>query len=143
MATLEVWYNQRPGDDFAAGDPAVLVTAAEELDALMDRAVAENAPGPVWPVLEISLADDPYALTVEAGLGVERGFLHFTSATEDTWSQGNLAAAGEVTYQFCGQVREVPASVEVPVAQVRHALHQVLTTSTKPEGVAWQQPAGA
>ncbi|MEA5366445.1 hypothetical protein VA596_43425 [Amycolatopsis sp., V23-08] len=37
MVTLEVWYDQEPENDYAEGEPAILVSSSGDLDQLIAR----------------------------------------------------------------------------------------------------------
>lgn len=128
---LEIWYDQRPANDFGAGDPAIVVETAEELDALVDRVLAAAVSAEVPPMIEVSVKDDFKAPVLEVGLGQERGFVHVLSK-DGGWSAGDDALTGTASYDYMGQVREVPASSEVPTAVVRECLHRFLDTVADP-----------
>lgn len=128
---LEIWYDQQPANDFGAGDPAIVVETAEELDAFVDRVLAAAVGAEVPPMIEVSVKDDFKAPVLEVGLGVEKGFIHCLSK-DGGWSQGDATMTGAATYDYMGQVREVSASSEVPVVRVRECLHRFLDTAADP-----------
>lgn len=132
MATLKVWFDQEPDNDLGTGDPAVLVSTAEELSVFIDR-VSTLATGQSCPsVIEVSVADDPYAFPiVEAGIGAERGFVRVNGADALRITQGDPDAAGTVRYDLQGQETLISAKTEVPLATVR----TVLTAYLEHDGV--------
>ena len=127
MATLKIWYDQEPENDLGAGDPAVLVSTTEELSAFIDRVSALAADQPCPSVVEVSVADDPYSFPiVEAGIGVDRGFVRVNGADALRATQGDSDASGMVRYDLQGQEALVPASTEVPLDAVRAVLSAYL-----------------
>jgi hypothetical protein len=129
---LEVWYNQRPANDLSEGDPAIYLETAEQLAAFLDHIEAASQPGPVWPVIEVSLADDPASPVIEAGLGPEHGYMIYHASNDSGLSQGDPSRPGVVTYDYMGNQREIPASAEVAVAQIRDGLREFLEDGRKP-----------
>ncbi|WP_236793313.1 Imm1 family immunity protein [Amycolatopsis sp. GM8] len=129
---LEVWYNQRPANDLSDGDPAIYLETAEQLAAFLDHIVAASQPGPVWPVIEVSLADNPASPVIEAGLGPEHGYMIYHTSNDSGLSQGDPTRPGVATYDYMGNMREIPASAEVPVTQIRDGLREFLQDGRKP-----------
>lgn len=123
MATLKVWYDQEPDNDLGDGDPAVLVSTHEELSAFIDRVSALATGQPCPSVVEVSIADDPYAYPiVEAGIGAERGFVRVNGAGALRATQGDPDAVGTVRYDLQGHEALIPAGSEVPLSAVREVL---------------------
>lgn len=139
---LEVWYNQRPANDLGDGDPAIYLDTAEQLAAFLDEIVAASQPGPVWPVIEVSLADNPASPVIEAGLGPEHGYMIYHASNGSGLSQGEPSRPGVATYDYMGNQREIPASAEVPVAQIRDGLREFLEDGRKPTTVRAPGRAG-
>lgn len=108
-----------------------MVETAEELDALVDRVLADAMGAEVPPMIEVSVKDDFKAPVLEVGLGQEKGFVHCPSK-DGGWPAGDDALTGTTTYDYMGQVREVPASSEAPIALVREPLHRFPTTTADP-----------
>lgn len=127
MATLMIWYDQEPENELGVGDSAVLVSTTEELLAFIDRVSALAADQPCPSVVEVSVADDPYSFPiVEAGIGVDRGFVRVNGADALRATQGDSDATGMVRYDLQGQEALVPASTEVPLDAVRVVLSAYL-----------------
>ena len=127
MATLKVWYDQEPENDLSDGDPAVLVSTQEELSALIDRVSTFAVGQPCPSVIEVSIADDPYAFPIiEAGIGAERGFVRVNGANALRATLGDPNANGTVLYDLQGQEAIIAASAEVPLSAVRAVLASYL-----------------
>ncbi|GLY52828.1 Imm1 family immunity protein [Lentzea sp. NBRC 102530] len=123
MATLEIWYDQKPDNDLGAGDPAVIVSTQAELTAFIDRVSKRSHSQPRPSLVEVSIAEDPYGFpTVNAGIGGERGYVRISGEDDVRATQGDPGAAGEVIYDFQGQETLIPASYEVAVDVVRSVL---------------------
>lgn len=123
MATLKMWYDQEPDNDLSAGDPAVLVSTWEELSAFIDRVSTLATDQPCPSVIEVSIADDPYAFPIiEAGIGADRGFVRVNGADALRTTQGDPDAEGTVRYDLQGQETLIPASTEVSLTTVRAVL---------------------
>ena len=118
MVTLEVWYDQEPENDYSEGDPAILVSTADELDALIQRMQVDGKEQPVPPMAECSVSGDPSRGVFHLGVGQEKGFIVFVTPQE-TQTLGDSNLTGEVTYDYMAHAREVPAQYEVPMEQVR------------------------
>jgi hypothetical protein len=132
VVALEIWYNQTPANDYNEGESAIVVETVAELDALVDRVLSESKDATVPPMIEVSVKGDFKAPVLEVGLGQEEGFIHCLSK-DGGWSVGDSALTGTVTYDYMGQVREVPESNEVPVAVVRNGLREFMATKAAPE----------
>ncbi|MCR3746114.1 Imm1 family immunity protein [Lentzea californiensis] len=123
MATLEIWYDQKPDNDFGAGDPSILVTTHEELAAFIDRVSERSAAQPCPSLVEVSIAEDPYGFpTVYAGIGSDQGYVRISGVDDLRATQGDLDATGDLVYDFQGHETLVPASYEVPLDTVRSVL---------------------
>ncbi|WP_439661620.1 Imm1 family immunity protein [Lentzea sp. HUAS TT2] len=123
MATLEIWYDQKPDNDYGPGDPAILVTTHEELTAFIDRVSERSGDQPCPSVVEVSIAEDPYGFpTVNAGIGPDRGYVRVSGADDLRATPGSPDAVGERIYDFQGHETLVPASCEVPLTTVRLVL---------------------
>lgn len=116
--TLEVWYNQEPDNDYAEGDPPILVSTAAELDALIAQVQADTKGLPVPSMIECSVQGDPRRGVFDMGIGQETGFVMFmTPRAAHTVGDANLT--GNVVYDYMGNASEIPASYEVPLAETR------------------------
>lgn len=136
MTTLEVWYEQT--------GPAV-VTTVEELDAVVDRVIAMAASDPVPALAQVVVQGAPEdGLYLEVGLGNERGVVT-AIGPEGGRSKGDASQMGTVMYDYVGHTAEVPAAAEVPIADVRQALREFLTSGGGlPRNIEFedQTPAG-
>jgi len=145
VATLEIWYDQTPDNDYGPGDPAITVATQAELTAFIDRVSAQSAEQPCPSVVEVSIAEDPFAFpTVNAGIGADRGYVRVSGADELLVTQGEYDTTGTIVYDFQGHETLIPASHEVPLATVRTVLAAYLTHGGLiPEGFAELHPADA
>lgn len=132
MAALEVYYDQKPENDFGPGDPVIIVSDAAELNALLDRVSAASARQPCPSIITAYVASDPYRRpSVRAGIGAEQGYVQVNSRDSRRATLGNAAATGQRTYDFQGHGEEVELRHEVPLATVR----AVLTSYLEHDGV--------
>lgn len=135
MVTLEVWYDQEPDNDFSEGDPTILVSTPEDMDALLDRVQRETKDATVPPMLECSVSGDPMRGACNIGVGHDKGFLMFMTP-EPAQTEGDPTLAGEVAYDYMGHLREIPARFEVPMDVVRAGAREFVRTGTFPACVA-------
>lgn len=123
MATLEIWYDQMPENDYGPGDPAIIVATQEELSAFIDRVSARSTAQPCPSLIEVSIAEDPYGFpTLNAGIGANHGYVRVSGRDELRATQGDPNASGDVVYDFQGHETLVPVSQEVPLDTVRAVL---------------------
>jgi hypothetical protein len=120
VVTLEFWYDQEPENDYSEGDPVILVSTADELDALIQRMQADGKDQPIPPMAECSVSGDPSRGVFYLGVGPEKGFVAFVSP-QAAQILADPSLTGEVTYDYMAHVREIPAQYEVPMDQVRAA----------------------
>ncbi|MEV6831884.1 Imm1 family immunity protein [Amycolatopsis sp. NPDC051102] len=120
MVTLEVWYNQEPDNDYAEGDPPILVSTAAELDALIAQVQADTKGLPVPSMVECSVQGDPRRGVFDMGIGQDKGFVVFMTP-RSTHTVGDASRTGNVIYDYMGNASEIPASYEVPMAEARGA----------------------
>ncbi|MGW4591896.1 Imm1 family immunity protein [Amycolatopsis thermoflava] len=132
MVTLEVWYNQRPDNDFSEGDPAILIRTPDELDALITQMQQDGKGKPVPPMAECSVSGDPMRGAFYLGVGQDKGFVLFMTP-EPAQTTGDTTLTGEVTYDYMAHLREIPASYEVPIEQVRQAARAFLEYEVLPD----------
>ncbi|KFU80772.1 Immunity protein Imm1 [Amycolatopsis lurida] len=135
MVALEIWYDQTPDNELSEGDPAIVVTTPSELDQLIERILRETADHVAPPMIQVALAGVERSPVLEVGLGKEKGFIGYTSRTEGGWTVGDGDPDAVVEYIYSGNVSEVPASVEVPMADVRWGVHEFLRTGERPSMV--------
>jgi Immunity protein Imm1 len=131
VVTLEVWYNQEPENDYSEGGPAILVSTADEMDALIDRVQADTKGAAVPSMLECSVSGDPRSGTFYVGVGQEKGFLMFV-LPEAAQTMGDPTLTGLVVYDYMGHVRKIPASYEVGMDVVREGVREVVSTGRQP-----------
>ena len=112
---------------YQRGNP-IIASTSDELTAAIDRISTESAQQPYAPVVEITVADDPFSHPlVYAGLGRERGFVQINGFDAVRATLGNPDATGEVVYDYQSHETKVPARQEVPLSIVRAVLVAYLT----------------
>lgn len=130
MAALEVWYDQKPDDDFSAGDPAIIIHAHDELIALLNRVSEQSGRQPCPSIITVYVADDPYRYpSIRAGVGAERGYVHINSKTGRRTTLGDTETPDHRVYDFQGHGEDVPVRYEVPLATVLAVLAAYLDHS--------------
>ncbi|MGW4483703.1 Imm1 family immunity protein [Amycolatopsis sp. NPDC004368] len=134
MVELEIWYDQEPENDFAEGDPAIVVTTPAALDQLLDRVLDETRDNRLGQMIQLGIKGRTGYPVLEVGLGETLGFIVYHD-TRGGSTRGDGDPEEFVEYVYQGNVSEVPADVEVPVATVRRGLHQFLTTGKQPSVV--------
>ncbi|MFD9891320.1 Imm1 family immunity protein [Amycolatopsis sp. NPDC059027] len=140
VVTLEVWYNQEPDNDYSEGEPAILVTTPEELDALIARVQTDTKDVAVPSMVECSVAGDPKQGVFDMGVGVEKSFVIFM-APDAVRTQGGSTPGEYVAYDYMAHVREIPADCEVPMDEVRRVAGEFLSTGKVPAGLTPTAPA--
>lgn len=131
MVALEIWYDQDTANELGEGDPAIVVSTADELDAFVDRVLAETKTHSAPPMIEVSIAGDPTSPAMQVGLGQERGFI-FYMAADGGWTQGDQSRDDVVTYVYVGSASEIAGTTEVPLADVRRGLREFMVTGGRP-----------
>ncbi|SHF13031.1 Imm1 family immunity protein [Streptoalloteichus hindustanus] len=130
MVALEAWYD--------ADEGAVLIRTSDDLDSLLDRMV-RDADAPVPPMAELFYRGSDGWAIAQAGIRATAGRGFFAYADPDgSVMTCDSGAAGSVEYDYMGNVREVPASAEAPIAEGRRAAHEFLRTGSRPTCVEWQ-----
>ncbi|TNC23725.1 Imm1 family immunity protein [Amycolatopsis alkalitolerans] len=133
MVALDIWYDQAPKN--AAGDVAIRVTTAAELDTLIDRILAETTGNAAPPMIQVALAGVKRSPALEVGLGKDKGFIGYTARTEGGWTKGDGDPNAVVDYIYMGNHTQVRGDVEVPLSTVREGLHEFLATGERPNAV--------
>lgn len=131
---LEAWYDI---DD----DEPISIRTAEDLDILLDRMASDGAGYAVPPLAELSRHDaDGWAVAyVGVNVKIGRGILTHSDPTGSVMSFNGSSTADSVTYDYMGHVREVPGNTEIPLADLRKAVHEFVTTNgARPTCVEWQ-----
>lgn len=134
MVTLDIWYDQDPDNDYGDGDPAIVVRTVGELDALVDRVLAETNGNRCAAMIHVGISGNEGYPILEVGLGPERGFITY-HAEDGGATRGDGNPDDVVEYVYMGSVSEIPADVEVPIEQVRHGLREFLATGSRPSTV--------
>ncbi|WET78191.1 Imm1 family immunity protein [Amycolatopsis sp. QT-25] len=132
MVTLEVWYNQEPDNDYAEGDPAIIINTPEELDALITQVQSDTKGLLVPSMINCAIAGDPKQGVFDMGIGQEKGFLMFMTPRA-AQTQGDGPVDEYVVYDYMGHVREIPASCEIPMEKLRPLARKYLLGGNLPE----------
>jgi hypothetical protein len=136
MVALEAWYRQIPANDLHPGDPAIAVESPADVTALTLRVIEENRDSAVPPIVQFNSPAPPHLPIIEAGLGVDVGFLSVTDMNGARFTVGDPTATNTVVYDFAGNVREVPASAQVPVSRIVRGLEHLISTGELPPSLA-------
>jgi hypothetical protein len=131
VVALEIWYDQDTANDLGDGDPAIVVSSIEELDAFVDRVLAETKTHTAPPMIEVSIAGNPTSPAMHVGLGQNRGFI-FYMAADGGWTKGDPSRDDVATYVYVGNASEVAGNTEVPIAEVREGLREFMEMGERP-----------
>ncbi|MGW5054772.1 Imm1 family immunity protein [Actinokineospora sp. NPDC004072] len=133
MTLLIFWYAPDQEDDHIAATPA-------EIDAALDH-IATLA-GNVGVVAEITREDDDTD-GLYAGLNGHVGTLHYVGPGAGLYSRSPNPATDSdgtaLTYDHQWNVMEFPPDSELPIADIRAAVHEYAHTGTRPTCVEWQE----
>jgi hypothetical protein len=131
MVELAVWYDQDAGDDSRPGQSEIIVRTDDELDALIDRVLAETVSHRCPAAIQVGINGRAGYPILEVGLGHVMGFIHY-HADDAGGTKGDGNPDDYAEYVYMGSLSEVPADSEVPIADVRRGLHEFLTTGLRP-----------
>ncbi|WP_436500004.1 Imm1 family immunity protein [Actinokineospora sp. HUAS TT18] len=136
MGSLDVYY--LPEHD----ESPVVVATEDEVDALID-AVAAQSPSTAPILMDVHLSGDPYAQGLDVGVAAERGLIRYAGRD---WplgvvSTGAAPAGGNpVPYFYMGHWREFPSNAEIPLATIKAAIKEFMSTDGgRPASVKWQE----
>ncbi|MFT7837704.1 Imm1 family immunity protein [Saccharothrix sp. BKS2] len=125
MATLNVTY------DRATGERPLTIHTHQDVDAFLDRMRALAHAGPVPPLAEIVVAEDPYGTPfLYVGIDQDSGWIR-EPGEPDRWTIGTSDATGTTPYDYAGHGENIPTRHIVPLTTVR----TVLTTYLDHQGI--------
>ena len=130
MVELEIWYDQVAENDYSGGEAAILVSTAGELNALIDRVLAETKDHRCPPMIEVAIRGQRLPV-LEVGVGPEKGFIVYHAEDSGT-TKGTGDPEQYVEYVSGGSLSEVSAGVEVDLDVVRRGLVEFLETGERP-----------
>ncbi|MEU4804253.1 Imm1 family immunity protein [Actinosynnema sp. NPDC023587] len=123
MATLSATY------DRATGDNPMPIATHDDIDTFLTRLGALAATGPVPPLAEVVVAEDPYGPPyLYVGVGIDVGWVR-EPGEPDRWTIGSPDDTGTVLYDYVGHGEDIPAKHLVPLDTVRAVLIAYLTHS--------------
>jgi hypothetical protein len=134
VVALEAWYD--PDDD----DP-ITISSAADADALLDRMAADGAGFEVPPLAELSRHDEDGWAVAYVGVNITtgRGIMTHSDAAGSFVTTNGTTADQALTYDYMGHLRELSGDAEVPLTDVRRAVHEFVTTNgARPTSVEWQ-----
>ncbi|GAA4003330.1 hypothetical protein GCM10022247_25260 [Allokutzneria multivorans] len=133
---MEAWYGIE--DD----EPTVIENGAD-LDALLDRMVVDGQGFDVPPLAELSHQGPGGWLVSYVGIDPRRGkgFMTYADPAGSVASFNGCADIKAVDYDYMGHRRQIPASAELLLGDVRKAVHELVATGGRPGCVAWQEHA--
>lgn len=130
MTPLIFWYSPDQEDDHVA-------STSDEIDAALDH-VANLAPN-VPVVAEITRQGDE-TNGLYAGFNGNVGTLHHIGDGTGAYSQGTkTAGTNALSYDHQWNVMQFPPDAEIPIADVRAAVHEYFRAGTRPTGVQWRE----
>lgn len=136
MGSLDVYYL------FEHDENPVVVTTADEVDALIDRVRSESPPeAPI--LMDVHLSGDPYAQGLDVGVSGDRGVVRYSGRD---WPRGVFGVTEEEccdgeerSYFYMGHCRGFPASSEIPLDLVRAAVKEFMEVDgARPKCIRWQ-----
>ncbi|SHF08474.1 Imm1 family immunity protein [Streptoalloteichus hindustanus] len=131
---LEVYY------EFEHDDEPVVVATPEQAGEVLERMRAAYA-GRRPVMAQVVIAGSTGFEHLHVGVDGEVGVVSFTGPAGGFHSLGD-PAPGEVTFYYGGHNRELPANARVPLADVKHAMAEFLTSGGKrPSCLRWQPMA--
>ncbi|MDQ3402933.1 MAG: Imm1 family immunity protein [Actinomycetota bacterium] len=134
MVELAIWCDQNPENDLGPGDPAIIVRNSVELGMLIDRVLAETGRHRCPVMIQAGINGNNGLPVLEIGLGQTKGVIH-CHARDGGGTKGNGNSDDRVECVYMGNLSEVPADSEVPIADVRSGLHEFLSTGKRPSVV--------
>jgi hypothetical protein len=133
MVALTAWYD--PDED----EP-ITVNSRDDLEALLDRAIADSTDAAVPPLIQLSRRDPEGWAILQVGLNDQRGIITHTDGSGGAISSNGDSDGQNVNYDYMGHLRDVPANAEIPIQLVRKAAHEYLDSAGKrPACVNWQE----
>lgn len=131
---LEAWYDI---DD----DEPISISTTEDMDSLLYRMASDGMSHAVPPLAEVSRHDVDGWVVAYVGISARtgRGLITHSDATDSVISFNSSGIVDVVRYDYMGHLRELPASAEIPLADVRNAVHEfVAANGARPTCVSWQ-----
>lgn len=135
MGSLDVYYL------FEHDERPVVVTTADEVDALIDR-VRSESPQQAPILMDVHLSGDPYSQGLDVGVSDDRGVVRYSGRD---WPRGTVSTSGKISdgeerpYFYMGHCREFPANAEVSLNLIRAAVKEFLATGgARPTCIHWQ-----
>ncbi|WP_344876091.1 Imm1 family immunity protein [Allokutzneria multivorans] len=135
MTALHVWYDvtNRDGEVLEDG-PAI--------DAFLDRLVADEGATMASLVRSEDTTVWPPTLDLLVGLGGDLDVGVMQCGDHDgVWCSSAPQDSGWdiVAYDYMGTGHDFPTNAVIPLAQIRAAVHEYVTTGKRPETVVWQK----
>lgn len=130
---IAAWYE---GTD---EEPMTLATV-EDVDRLLDRVKADGDDPTfmVPPMAQLAPVEEGMWSILQVGVNGDRGFVVHTDRSGSVITWNGASGEDEVIYDYMGHVREVPASAEVPLTDVRAAAREFLIgNGARPQGITW------
>ncbi|GAA1314564.1 Imm1 family immunity protein [Saccharothrix xinjiangensis] len=116
MATLNVTY------DRITGEHPFTIDTHQDVDVLLDRLRALADVGPVPPLAEVVVAEDPFGTPfLYVGIGKDSGWVR-EPGEPDRWTHGEPDATGTMLYDYVGHGEDIPTRHIVPLNTVRAVL---------------------
>ena len=121
-----------------AEKPEVAIGTVEELDRLLDQLQQENIPSPVLVTVELPSSGDSLSI----GLGRNESVLNFVSGSGNPpyWSSvGEHEEEEAVSFNFMGELSEIPLRHLIPLDLARQAVRDFVSTGKLSQKVKWEE----
>lgn len=131
---IEAWYD-------GEADEPIVIRGVGDLDALLDRMAADGLGFAVPPLAELSRqsADGWAVLYVGIDAKHDRGVITHSDRDGSVISSNGGDQGEPVSYDYMGNLRGLPASAEIPLADVRQGVREfVIAGGARPTSVTWQ-----
>lgn len=134
MVALRAWY------DIDDDNEPIIVSSVADIDVLLDRMIADQDPELLPPLLQFVRREPKVWAVLFIGVNGDRGILTHSSAAGGFVSTDGTSPDGAVLpYDYMGHLRELPSNAEVPLVDVREAVHEfVVTNGARSPRIAWQ-----
>jgi hypothetical protein len=129
-------------DVYDDNEPIKIGTPAD-VDVLLARMASDQAagPGPLPRLTELSALGKDWVV-VHVGVDGDRGLITYADPTGAfITTNGGDPAGDPLVYDYQGNVREFPADAEVPLEELRRAVHEFVTTGGRSAAVDWRTDA--
>ncbi|ASR36617.1 hypothetical protein BAY61_18235 [Prauserella marina] len=132
MTRVEAWYDPDQ-------EEAVPLTGQPDVDALLDRMLAEATQENVRVQADLHYRSDDGEAILQVGMGSDTGFVGYINDTDRVISSNGTTDPGDVSFDYMTHERVVPATSLVSITAVRQVVHTFTQSPlTRPQGpITW------